>query len=109
MTEHDTEDIAPRYVDRDGNPIDLMEWGKRFEDHGYKIVAEETVTVTAGSSIQVRTVWVGIICPCLDEQPFTTGVRVEGGRFTTVAQYDTLEEALVGHRDVVIRMRKPNG
>lgn len=44
------------YYDRDGQPMDLKEWGERFGDENYKRIER----ATKGDEWQVSTVWLGI-------------------------------------------------
>lgn len=48
-------DGEPRYFDRDGKPLTLLEWGTLFEDLEYKIVAQVRIR-----GWFVSTVWLGL-------------------------------------------------
>jgi hypothetical protein len=45
----------PRYFDRQGKPIELMEWARLLDDHDYKIIKQETV-----GRYFISTVWLGL-------------------------------------------------
>lgn len=45
----------PRYFDREGQPIDLHEWGRLSEDRKYKVLKQESVGV-----FWISTVWLGL-------------------------------------------------
>lgn len=93
------------YYDRDGNPIDVLIWGKLFEDMDYKIIA-----LTEIGPYEISTVWVGLdrnwlsdklaifetIIFCKDEQD-----KLHHYEET----YATKEEALEGHQ-LIIEMTK---
>lgn len=46
---------TPRYFDREGKPMELLDWARLCEDHDYKIVKQEEV-----GKYFVSTIWVGL-------------------------------------------------
>ena len=48
-------ETTPRYFDREGNPMELLDWARLCEDYDYKIVKQEEV-----GKYFVSTVWVGL-------------------------------------------------
>lgn len=93
------ESSGGRYIDKDGQPIDLLTWGRLVEDEEYCTLAQTTV----GESF-VLTKYHGDILPACDRQPFGTAVN-----FREVALYDTKEAALAGHAAIVGNLRRTAG
>lgn len=95
------------FFDKDGKPMELLEWARTFEDDQYRQIAKNRV-----GAHTVSTVWNGFDAfRWSDDEPariFSTGVFVtadaqkEGG-FELVEEqtYLTQEEALQGHADLV--------
>jgi hypothetical protein len=99
-----------RYVDPDGNDIDLMEWGRRFEDLAGRTVEETEVRMPDGQLATVRTLWLGLVEPDnLRLRLFGTAVafgeRDPQMAFREVRTYDTKEDAEQGHAEVVVLLR----
>jgi hypothetical protein len=91
------------YYDRDGNPLTLMEWSRKFEDPSYQRVARETV-----GDYDVSTVWLGADHGHGDElQIFET--IVFGYDDEWIERYATLEEAESGHAGIVEKLRQEVG
>lgn len=110
----------PRYYDRQGNPMSLEDWGRRFENVPNKIVRQEH---TPNGRYWISTVWLGLDHSWGDGPPliFETMVfpqsvdkqydaledLVEGepeyGRWSELAceRYSTEEEAIAGHEAMV--------
>ena len=91
----------PRYFDKQGNPMELLVWCKRLEDHEYKRVRETTLP----DGKWVSTVWLGL------DHSFHTGAKLI---FETMVfnndnhqwedeqeRYSTEEEAIAGHDAMV--------
>jgi hypothetical protein len=94
------------YRDREGNQIDVLTWGVRFEDLDYRIVRDDVVMPTR---LRVRTVWEGIDEP--DACMFATGVQrlQDGGswsKFVTFAKTRTEQDALHAHQRIVAAIRE---
>ncbi len=89
--------MISHYVDRDGQPIGVMEWGRLFEDQAGRTLAEDAVT----RGRVLRTCWTGFVCPAANIRPFGSALRLADDRVFEVAQYDTKEEAMDGHRRLV--------
>jgi len=87
------------FVDLDGQPIDAMAWGKLFEDcksSGGFILAE-TVYETPVGRVILRTAWGGLNIPGM-VRPWGTASAVSStGPWNELEEYDTQEDALVGH------------
>ena len=107
----------PRYFDKDGEPMELMEWAQKFEDDEYKRVALDITN----AGIRVSTVWLGLnhrfdegppliyesmafndqdthtfqLAPNLPSREFPADLDQE--------RYSTLEEALEGHARMVAK------
>ncbi|MFV0135539.1 hypothetical protein ACLGIH_20345 [Streptomyces sp. HMX87] len=90
--------------DKDGRPLDLMEWARLYEDDDYRLVAETQV-----DDVLVRTLWEGhdVQVTCAGDM-FHTGVR-RGDRWTDewVGHHPcTLIEAEAAHEIVVAKIRE---
>jgi hypothetical protein len=96
----------PRYYDRAGNPLELMEWARMFEDGGedYRRVAYDLIVYGEGHA-EISTVWLG-----LDHNfsmygpPLIFETMVFGGPDEDEMEqhrYSTEEEARIGHAGVV--------
>ena len=98
--------MGPLYYDRDGSPLDLAEWARRFEDTDYRRV-DRTVLP---NGYEVSTVWLGVDHNWGGVRPhiFETMVFPEGPSNQEAWQerYATLEEAKAGHRAAVEKWAK---
>lgn len=96
---------AVRYFDREGQPLDLHEWGAKFEDWEYKQV--EKTNLPCGL---VSTVWLGLDHQYGDGPPliFETMFFANPGENDTdddlTERYSTLDEARAGHAAMVERL-----
>lgn len=109
----------PRYYDRTGRPIDLLEWMSKFEDKEYQLL--EATEVCSG--VLASTVWLGLDHSWVPEtiEIFETMVFVDldeprevlGLRFTRDGaechRWATEAEALAGHRSLVTELRNTIG
>jgi hypothetical protein len=84
------------YFDREGNPIKLMDWAKRFEDLEYRRVAWDGLP----SGGYVSTVWLGLNHAFGGGPPliFETMVFPE---CTICERYATEEDARAGHARIL--------
>jgi hypothetical protein len=104
-------DLGPRYFDRRGRPMELMEWAVKFEDADYRRVAEDVVRIGRRQA-RVSTIWLGLdhggIILSADgkewvsgpRQIFETAISARGG-MEVVRRYATISEALAGHYEIV--------
>jgi hypothetical protein len=86
------------YYDKDGTPIEKVEyWAKKYEEHGYKRVAETTLP----DGTWVSTVWLGVDYNFGDGPPliFETMVFSSQNELSELDldRYATLAEAEAGH------------
>ncbi|MFE5853178.1 hypothetical protein ACFQ61_08150 [Streptomyces sp. NPDC056500] len=92
------------YRDREGQPLDLMEWARLYENHDYRCVSE-----TEHQGVLVRTSWEGLDAGVIGAgSMFHTGVRRDG-RWTPVwaAPYPcTLIEAEAAHELIAAQVRQ---
>lgn len=84
-----------KYRSRDGQPMELLEWAKAFEEYEIRQVAIDYV-----GPYMISTIWLGIDEPTLarglfESVAFLNGERVEE-RFS-----DTEEEARTEHAEVL--------
>lgn len=89
-----------RYYDKQGNPIELMDWCEKYTDENKRIELTELA-----NGYRVSTVWLG-----LDHGPSATG---EPLIFETMVfgpdswmdldcnRYSTLDQAVEGHKSMV--------
>ncbi len=99
-------ETTPRYYDREGNPLELMEWAKLCDDDNYNIVKQELV-----GKYFVSTVWIGLnmcmfkgIKLIFETMIFPQGkidFAVEDPIRDYQERYSTEEEALAGHEKAV--------
>lgn len=86
--------IGTLYYDKDGSPLEMMEWAKKIQEMDYKIVAR-----TANGDVLVSTVWLGIDHAFGDHPPIIFETMVfRGDHDGEMARYSTIEEAREGHR-----------
>lgn len=86
----------PLHYDRQGQPIELLDWAAKFENPAYMLVVETTLA----SGTRITTIWIGLDHRFSGDGPpliFETTVRGgvcsgEGERYATEA------EAEVGHK-----------
>lgn len=87
-----------RYYDRDGQPLELMEWAAKFEQRDYKRVALDVI-----QGVRVSTVWLGLDHSFMCGPPlfFETMVFDDENTGTPLDQeqerYSSEEAALAGH------------
>lgn len=90
----------PIYFDKDGSPLNLMEWAYKFELMSYRIVSRTKI-----DKYEVSTVWIG-----LDQDIMQQGVPIifetmifcadkDDEFYHWIDRYSTLEEAQKGHFD----------
>lgn len=91
----------PDFFDRQGQPLELMDWATKFEDTAYRNVAVDFGT-RDGAEIMVSTVWEGMSSP-LPLSPatvpigiFETAVIIDG-EVQLKRRWDTEEEAIAKH------------
>ncbi len=93
------------YYDRQGNPMTLLEWGKKFEDREYQVVAQTKV-----HNYFVSTIWLGLNHAFGNSRPliFETMIFNKGEEaFSEFQQrYSTEKEAKAGHVGAVIAVRE---
>ena len=84
----------PGKYDREGKPLELLDWAAKFEDPAYMLVVE-----TRLASARITTIWIGLDHRFGDDGPpliFETTVRggpLDGER----ERYATEAEAEAGH------------
>ena len=101
-------EFIPRYFDRQGKPMELLDWSRKCEDPEYKIVKQEKV-----GKYFVSTVWVGLNMSMWRDckiQIFETMIFLNEGSAEDrrndpicdlMHRYATEEEALIGHQRAV--------
>ncbi|MFC4498484.1 MULTISPECIES: hypothetical protein [Streptomyces] len=90
--------------DKEGQPLELLEWAALYEDHAYRLVAE-----TEFDDVLVRTMWEGIDAGVVGAgDMFHTGVRRAGRWSDAWAGHHpcTLIEAEAAHELVVAKVRE---
>ena len=92
------------HYDRQGNPIDFMQWGKLFEDKEYQGVAKDYI-----GNVHISTVWLGIDHgwgnlgpPLIFETMIFNCPEYEDYQ----VRYSTEEAALAGHAEAVALVRE---
>lgn len=97
-------EYGPMYFDRQGNELQLMDWGDKCEDMNYKVVKQDQV-----GKYFVSTVWVGLNMRLFRGAPpliFETMVLMdeadqEDEFYFYQKRYSTEQEALMGHEEVL--------
>jgi hypothetical protein len=85
---------AIRYVDMDGNPLPVREWGALFENFDARVVNLHPIPGT--TEAYLVTVLLGLYDPTFGLNPFGTAIRTGAGA-TEIAQYSTKVDAQEGH------------
>ncbi len=105
---------APQFFDKDGSPLDAVEWAIRYEDKEYCTIARDEV-----DGWWINTMWTGSpgTFPFLtfnDTGPypiFGTGAVLDRGQDDYMVLelwvYATIDAAQQGHRRIVEWMRRP--
>jgi hypothetical protein len=98
----------PMYFDRQGNPMEMMEYARKCYDHDYKILKQEYV-----GKYFVSTVWIGLNMMIFRNSPimiFETMIFLTEGLSCSCSdddligyqeRYSTEEEAYEGHEIAV--------
>lgn len=82
------------YFDRQGRPMEMMEWARAYEKWENKIVAQSSV-----GDVKVSTVWLGLNHRFGDGPPLIFETMIFGGDLDQEQwRYSTEEEAMDGHR-----------
>lgn len=82
--------------DRDGQPIDMLDWVFKVGDADYRTVAHTDI-----DQVEIRTTWVGVAQGFdADSRPiiFETGIY-DSGKLIRTRGYASEAEALWGHSD----------
>lgn len=86
-----------RYFDRQGRPMELMDWARAFEKVENKIVIQEKI-----GDVTISTVWLGLDHQFGDGPPLIFETMIFGGDYDEDQwRYSTEAEALDGHRAAV--------
>lgn len=101
----------PSYYDREGNPLELMEWAAIFERRSNENEDEWVIGRTEVEGAEVSTVWMGIDHNFSDDGPpliFETMVFGDSEYAEYQWRYSTEEEAREGHERVVLALASGN-
>lgn len=97
------------HYDKDGTPLELMEWAEKHADREYIRVARALITDLAPPFKQydVSTVWLGLDHSFGNGPPliFETMVFGDGSLDLTCHRYATEDEARQGHAEMVTLVR----
>ena len=98
-----------QYFDREGNPLGLFEWAALYEDHSYRIIAQNRI-----EDILVSTIWLGLDHswgwggPPLIFETMILGLGA--GEDLDIDEYQwrwsTEVQALAGHDQAVAKVRE---
>jgi len=90
----------PRYYNRAGQPIAMMDWAKNLNGANNAIVKTKLPSGT-----EVSTVWLGLNHNWGDGPPLIFETMVFGGRLDQEQRrYSSEEEAKIGHEETVARV-----
>ena len=85
------------YFNRDGSPMTITEWARKFESGGSRRVAEDNIGV-----VRVSTVWIGLNHNWSDGPPLIFETMIFGGDHDEHQErYSTEAQALEGHARAV--------
>lgn len=85
--------MTGHYFDMDGNPIPLLEWGRRREDYESRILCRDMI-----GDLRLVTIWLGFVDPTIDgARLFGTALFDDGPGPTELETYDTEADAIEGH------------
>lgn len=90
----------PMYFDQDGQPMDMMEWARQYEDTASRILGRTQV-----GAYRISTVWLGLNHAFLGGPPLIFETMVFGpdsGHDIDMVRYHTKEAALAGHDEMVL-------
>ena len=99
------------FYDKQGKPLSLMEWAKKFEEIGYKRVGMDITTY----GYRVSTVWLGLDHnysrgkPLIFETMVFHDKKGKLGHDYNMERYSTLKEAKEGHKKMVKKWSKKRG
>lgn len=84
------------FFDKDGKPLELMEWAEKFEDDEYRQVDWTELT----NDRHVSTIWIGHNMNMLGNIPiiFETAIFKKGRFVEVFGRCDTLENAMRMHK-----------
>ena len=89
-----------QYQDKEGKPLELLEWAKLLEDKKYQVIKQGVV-----GTHWVSTVWLGLEHGFREGEPliFETMVFADKGKGDSVDEerYCTVKEAVQGHEGMV--------
>ena len=98
------------YFDKDGTPMETLEWAKKFEDFMYRIVSQDMV-----GKYLISTVWLGLTYSSLSLPVGTFETMIFDRESMRPAhdlyceRYNTLDEAKIGHLHSVAMVREAEG
>ena len=94
------------YYDRQGNPIDLLQWTELFKDKEYRVVSQQYLD----PNLLVSTVWLGLNHSFTGEVPEIFETMVFGNKDQNgfrvdldMERYATEAEAIAGHRRFMVK------
>jgi len=95
-----------KYYDRDGNPMDMMDYSRQFANMEYKRVKETTLP----DGTWISTVWLGIDHHFGDGPPLIFETMVFSSQEDMAdhdcERYSTLAEAEAGHTAMVAKWKE---
>lgn len=98
------------FYDKEGKPLETLEWAVLFEDPEYQVIAQEEVLGPTGEVAWVSTIWLGVpqnLSGLEGHGPpviFETAIFWQGERINIWDRYATEQAARDGHRFLVQAM-----
>jgi hypothetical protein len=90
-----------RYYDRNGKPMELMEWVRVWGPAEDRRVGNDHI-----GDVDISTVWIGLDHQCGDGPPLIFETMVFGGPYNEYTErYTTEAQARRGHKRIVARLR----
>ncbi len=93
------------YYDKDGTPLELLDWARKLEQEGYSRVNETTLY----DGTWISTVWLGLDHQHSSGPPVIFETMAFSSRDSfddqDMERYTTLAEALEGHERMVTKWR----
>ena len=95
------------FWDKDGTPLETLEWARKYEDYDYRFVGHDYV-----GSHRISTLWMGTppVGYCLHREdgpppPVFQTMVFDGDKVVDERNYYTEADALAGHNEFVTLLR----
>lgn len=90
------------YLDPDGNPITVEEWGHRFENYDNRVLLKDDLP----RDKMLVTLWLGFVDPMIDTARLFGTALLENHVVNELETYDSKAEAAAGHARHLAALRE---